>query len=176
MLEAEAFKRGYEPDEEGTFGSALAWPRVLDLFAGSGALGIEALSRGAQRADFVEQDSEAVRTIEANLRTTDLADRASVHRQSVGHALGQLRGPFDVVFLDPPYQEEGVGSKALGALVEKNLLMPTSVVVLEQSAASESPAQIGPLPLFRQKKHGKTRISLYALAPETDVEPEPPES
>src|SRR6516162_2790230 len=56
MLEALAYKRGFEPDEEGDFAAAVAWPRVLDLFAGSGGLGIEALSRGAQSAQFVEQD------------------------------------------------------------------------------------------------------------------------
>src|ERR671928_613887 len=70
MLEALAYKRGFEPDLDGNFAAGLAWPRVLDLFAGSGALGIEALSRGARWADFVEQDREAARAIAANLRST----------------------------------------------------------------------------------------------------------
>ena len=63
MLEALAYKRGFEPDEDGNLAAALAWPRVLDLFAGSGGLGIEALSRGAQSAEFVEQDRAAARII-----------------------------------------------------------------------------------------------------------------
>src|ERR671938_1067998 len=70
MLEALAYRRGFEPDENGALAAALAWPRVLDLFAGSGALGIEALSRGAAFADFVEQDREAARVLASNLRTT----------------------------------------------------------------------------------------------------------
>jgi 16S rRNA (guanine966-N2)-methyltransferase len=167
MLEAEAYKRGFEPGEDGTFGSALAWPRVLDLFAGSGALAAEALSRGAQRADLVEQDLDAVRAIEANLRTTGLFDRATVHRLPADVAVSRLRGPYDVVFLDPPYHDDVACQKALDALDSASLLAPTSVVVLEQAASAQPPVQVGPLPLFRDRTHGKTRISLYALPPES---------
>src|SRR6476620_2236622 len=91
MLEALAYKRGFEPDEDGNLAAALAWPRVLDLFAGSGGLGIEALSRGAQFAEFVEQDRAAARIIEANLRATGLDDRARVHLAPVGAALRSVR-------------------------------------------------------------------------------------
>src|SRR5215210_5447750 len=70
MLEALAYKRGFEPDQDGNLAAALAWPRALDLFAGSGGLGIEALSRGARSVEFVERDREAARVIEANLRST----------------------------------------------------------------------------------------------------------
>src|SRR5919206_3890041 len=81
MLEALAYKRGFEPDaERGDFAAAVAWPRVLDLFAGSGALGIEALSRGAASAEFVEQDAEAARMIASNLRGTQLQERATIHQ------------------------------------------------------------------------------------------------
>src|ERR1700737_3806621 len=76
MLEALAYKRGFEPDEDGNLAAALAWPRALDLFAGSGGLGIEALSRGAQFAEFVEQDRDAARIIQSNLRTTGLDEAA----------------------------------------------------------------------------------------------------
>src|ERR671932_1459837 len=76
MLEALAYKRGFEPDEEGNLAAALAWPRVLDLFAGSGALGIEALSRGAQHADFIEHDRQVARTLAANLDSTGLTELA----------------------------------------------------------------------------------------------------
>src|SRR6185312_17220596 len=71
MLEALAYKRGVEPDEDGNFGAALAWPHVLDLFAGSGGLGIEALSRGAQSAIFVEQDRDATRIFCTDPATTE---------------------------------------------------------------------------------------------------------
>ena len=83
---------------------------VLDLFAGSGAAGIEALSRGAARAVFVDRDTAAVRTIRANLERTGLGDRADVRP---GDALAYLRadapaaGPFDLVIVDPPYADTG---------------------------------------------------------------------
>src|SRR6185312_13879217 len=72
MLEALAYKRGFEPDEDGNFAASLAWPRVLDLYAGSGGVGIEALSRGATFAEFVEQDREAARILVSNLRGAGL--------------------------------------------------------------------------------------------------------
>src|ERR1700682_2633267 len=87
MLEALAYKRGFEPDEEGNLAAALAWPHVLDLFAGSGGLGIEALSRGAASAEFVEQSRDAARIITANLRTTGLDEHARVHLAPVGAEL-----------------------------------------------------------------------------------------
>src|SRR3981081_3948202 len=93
MLEALAYKRGFEPDEEGNLAAALAWPHILDLFAGSGGVGIEALSRGAQSAEFVEQDREAVRIIQSNLRTTGLDDSAPVHQTKASPATGSVGTP-----------------------------------------------------------------------------------
>ena len=84
MLEAEAYRRGFQPEpddeeREGRFAAAVAWPRVLELYAGSGALAIEALSRGAERADLVESESAARKVIAENLRRTGLDRRAAVH-------------------------------------------------------------------------------------------------
>jgi 16S rRNA (guanine966-N2)-methyltransferase len=161
MLEAQAYKRGFEPDEEGNLAAALAWPRVLDLFAGSGGLGIEALSRGAQSADFVEQSRDAVSVIQSNLRTTDLGDRARVHQAGVEAALRRMSGPIDLVFLDPPYADADVLRHTLQSLARSDLLHSTSVVVLEQPATAEPPEAIGSLKLAKTRRHGRTRISLY---------------
>jgi 16S rRNA (guanine966-N2)-methyltransferase len=163
MLEALAYKRGFEPDEqEGDFAAARAWPRVLDLFAGSGGLGIEALSRGAKHADFVEQDRDAARIITANLRTTGLDDRGRVHQSPVSIALRSVAGPVDVVFADPPYAEAEALDETVVALDRPGLLGPASVVVLEQPWSSEPPARVGELELASTRRHGRTRISLYA--------------
>lgn len=156
MLEALAYKRGFEPDEEGRLAASLAWPRVLDLFAGSGALGIEALSRGAERADFVEQDRQAARIIEANLRATGLADPARVHLGSVQAMLSRVRSPVDLVLADPPYAE----TSGLPATVER-VLLPTSVAVLEQASDASPPGSVGPLIKATTRVHGHTQISLY---------------
>jgi 16S rRNA (guanine(966)-N(2))-methyltransferase RsmD len=163
MLEALAYKRGFEPDDEtGDFAAALAWPRVLDLFAGSGGLGIEALSRGARSAEFVEQDRESARILLSNLRATGLDERARVHERSVALALRAVRTPVDLVFADPPYADASAVPTTVAGLVAAGLLLATSVVVLEQSAESAPPESIGPLTLASSRKHGRTRISLYA--------------
>jgi 16S rRNA (guanine966-N2)-methyltransferase len=162
MLEALAYKRGFEPDEDGNLAAALAWPHALDLFAGSGGLGIEALSRGAQSAEFVEQDREAVRIIQSNLRTTGLDDRARVHQATVAAALRTIRAPIDVIFLDPPYAHTPALEDAITTIAQRGLLLPTSVVVLEQPSTAEPPPSVGELPLANSRRHGRTRITLYS--------------
>ena len=77
---------------------------VLDLYSGTGAIGIEALSRGAQHCDFVEADARACDVIRENLRATGYAARASVHCAPVARALGRLAGPYTLVVADPPYE------------------------------------------------------------------------
>lgn len=163
MLEALAYKRGFEPDlEEGDFAAARAWPRVLDLFAGSGALGIEALSRGARSAEFVEHDREAARVIQGNLRTTELDDRGVVHHAPIKLAIRSIRGPIDLVFADPPYEDVDALESAVGGLAASGLLLPTSVVVIEQPWNAKPPPAVGELPQASTRRHGRTRITLYA--------------
>ena len=162
MLEALAYKRGFEPDEDGNFAAMLAWPRVLDLFAGSGALGIEALSRGAAFAEFVDQDREAARIIEANLRSTDFSEQARVHQAPVQLAVPRLSGPFDLVFADPPYDDADALAGLADVLAPAGLLRESSVAVVEHRATVAAPEQLGPLALSNSRHHGGTRIALYA--------------
>lgn len=163
MLEALAYKRGFEPDEDGNLAAALAWPRVLDLFAGSGGLGIEALSRGARFAEFIEQDRGAARIIQSNLLSTGLAMRARVHLAPVGAALRSVQVPVDLVFADPPYEDSAAVVATLNALASPGLLLATSVVFVEQSSRSEPPpTAVGELQLSNTRRHGRTRVSLYA--------------
>jgi 16S rRNA (guanine966-N2)-methyltransferase len=168
MLEALAYKRGFEPDEDGNLAAALAWPRVLDLFAGSGGLGIEALSRGAESAEFVEQDHAAARIIAWNLRTTELDQRVHIHPAPVAVALRSVRFPVDLVFADPPYEAADALAEAVAALSQPGRLKPTSVVVLEQPREAQPPACVGSLPLSTTRRHGRTRISLYSAEPSVE--------
>lgn len=176
MLEAEAFRRGFEPvsdDEEqtGRFAAAVAWPRVLELYAGSGALAIEALSRGAAHADLVEPSAEARRAIVANLERTGLRDRATVHALTAETAVSTFRGPYDLMLLDPPYDAEGV-LEVLERVASGGLLGRTGVVVWEHSRATEPPERIGDperggtLMLLRTRRHGAASVSLYASGTE----------
>jgi 16S rRNA (guanine(966)-N(2))-methyltransferase RsmD len=172
MLEAEAFRRGFdsEPDDEegdGRFAAAVAWPRVLELHAGSGALAIEALSRGSAHADLVDSSADARRTIPANLAPTGLADRASVHALTSEATVSTFRGTYDLILRDPPYDAEGV-RLVLERLASARLLDRSGVVVWEHGRSTDPPEQIGRpdqgtgLRLLRTRRHGAASVSLYA--------------
>lgn len=167
MLEAEAFKRGLaEPGylagtEDGDGRPAFPWPRVLDLYAGSGALGIEALSRGAERVDFVEADARARGAIAENLRKTGLGSRAKVHPVRVETAISTFTQPYDLILLDPPYDEPALEA-VLDGLCASPLVGDSSFVVLEHSRRRQPPARCGRLALLKTRFHGSTGISIYA--------------
>ncbi|HEX8939095.1 MAG TPA: 16S rRNA (guanine(966)-N(2))-methyltransferase RsmD [Candidatus Limnocylindrales bacterium] len=139
---------------------------VLDLFAGSGAGGIEALSRGAARAVFVERDPGAARTIAENLRRTGLAARGRVVRRD---ALAYLAldaaddGPFDVVLADPPYAETALLAAALERLgvSSSDLLAPRARVVAKHFWRDPPPARVGLLASERERRFGETALTFY---------------
>ena len=135
----------------------------LDLFAGSGAAGIEALSRGAAHATFVERDAGAIRTIKANLQRTGLAERATVTR---GEVLAWLRDPArateparDLALLDPPYEETAALTAALEALGP--LLTPNARVVAKHFWRDAPPARVGLLASERERRFGETTLTFY---------------
>jgi 16S rRNA (guanine(966)-N(2))-methyltransferase RsmD len=169
VLEALAYKRGFERevDDEGRerFAAAQAWPLVLDLYAGSGALGIEALSRGAERAEFVESDARARGVIEANLRLTGLSDRAVVHAVPAERAVSTLDGSYDLILADPPYADRGA-ARVLATLAESPRVRDLSVLVWEHRAEVEPPPRLGRLRLQRTGRHGIAALSLYTGQPD----------
>jgi 16S rRNA (guanine966-N2)-methyltransferase len=119
---------------------------VLDLYAGSGALGIEALSRGAARAVFVDHDRRAVDAIRANLDTTGFAERSTVHRMTaISFARrGDGDAPFDLVLVDPPYDTDpGELGSVLGALAEFGCVGPGATVVVETRRGGAPPIPDG---------------------------------
>lgn len=140
--------------------------RVLDLFAGTGALAIEALSRGAARAVLVEQAAPAVAVIRANLEALGLTGSALVRRTRAETYLRTRRdGPFDLVFLDPPYAA-GVGLVAgLLARLAGGALAPGAVVVVESAARAEAP--VWPLELLPEspRRYGDTALHLAVWTP-----------
>ena len=160
--------RGTRPSSElvrGAIFSALAslgadLSRVLDLYAGTGALGIEALSRGAEWCDFVEKDARACAAIRENLSRTGFAERAGVHCAPVERALDRLEGTYTLVLADPPYASEASG------VLERLLASPQvepgrTVLVLEHGAREEQPQQLGALSLASRRRHGDTAVSIY---------------
>jgi 16S rRNA (guanine966-N2)-methyltransferase len=119
--------------------------RVADLFAGSGALGLEALSRGAASCLFVESARPAADAIERNLQDLGCADRARLIRGDARRGLPREAGPFDLVFLDPPYGK-GLDLAALAA-APPGWLAPQATVVIERAAADPAPEPPGLDPL-----------------------------
>ncbi len=116
--------------------------RFLDLFAGSGGIGIEALSRGAKEAVFVENSQKAAECIRENLRTTRLADQATVMACDVLTALSRMEGkqkPFDIVFMDPPYGRE-LELQALSYLSHSSLIGPDTMIIVEASLETDPAA------------------------------------
>ena len=105
----------------------------LDLFAGSGALGIEALSRGMEKVIFVDQNFKAIKIIKANLQNLNISDQAEVYKNNADRALKALSKramQFDVIFLDPPY-DKGLIDEALDGIIKFNLLKENGIIVCE---------------------------------------------
>jgi 16S rRNA (guanine966-N2)-methyltransferase len=144
---------------------SLAGARFLDLFAGSGAAGIEALSRGAAEAVFIERDAAACRVIAANLERTRLTARTRVIRAD---ALAWLRDrvrrtepPWDVAFADPPYAETQLLADTLKALGP--LMAPDGRVVAKHFWRDAPPAEAGLLASERERRFGETALTFYRL-------------
>ncbi|MBA3464030.1 MAG: 16S rRNA (guanine(966)-N(2))-methyltransferase RsmD [Deltaproteobacteria bacterium] len=136
---------------------------ILDLFAGSGALGIEALSRGAARVTFVDGGKPALTAVRANLAQLGLTDRAEVIAgDAVSHAARLVPGtPWRVVFVDPPYASE-LASKAVLALPRAHLA-PNAVIVIEHDRRNAPPDALGSLLRTDQRRYGDTMISFFEV-------------
>ena len=148
----------------GGLADRLAGARVLDLFAGTGAAGIEALSRGATSSDFVERDERAVAAIRANLRSTGLGEQGRVHQaDAVRYLSGGSgeRGPFDLVLLDPPYGDPAMLA-ALELLGGGTLLSPEAIVVAKHFWRDAPPEEVGVLRRRRVRRFGETALTFYA--------------
>lgn len=149
-------------------GSRVVSARVLDLFAGSGALGIEALSRGASHAVFVERSREALRALRKNLAELGLESRASVVERDLSRGLGARvteGGSFDLVFADPPYGG-GWLERVLACESLARLLRDDAIVVVEHSSRSAAPSESGRLRLRASKRYGETAFDWYENAAE----------
>ena len=146
-------------------GPAVPGARVLDLFAGTGALGIEALSRGAAAATFVEDHPEALKVLRRNLEALGLLGRTTVWPLPVTAALKKLAGRgerFGLAFLDPPYGR-GEAVAALSALASLNLLGPGARVVVEHSRRESLPEVCAPLGRLEVRRYGDTQVAFYLV-------------
>ncbi len=146
-------------------GERIIEAEVLDLFAGVGSLGIEALSRGAKRAVFVDKGAAAVRIIKKNLARLDFQARAEVYQEEAGRAvkwLGRRGEEFGLIFIDPPYGSD-LAEKSLRKLTESCIVMGKGMVVVEHYRKRIMPAQAGKLRLVRDESYGDTSLSFYEI-------------
>jgi len=136
----------------------------LDLFAGTGAIGIEALSRGARSVYFVEAASLAAKTIRKNLQTLEIAEGVEVIEREVSNALRMLDSQAvasDFVFLDPPYRKMGEYEQVMGFLSQSQLLSPQSVVIAEHDKRFDPGNEFGALRRYRTLRQGDAVLSFY---------------
>lgn len=139
--------------------------RVLDLFAGTGALGIEAISRGAALAVFVDQNPSALAAIRRNLRHLEVEPQTRVLHWDILRNLNCLLSeptPFDLVFMDPPYETDAV-APALTALVSCGALAPGARVIIEHSRREPIDMPVAALTLVDQRRFGKTLVSFIRV-------------
>lgn len=139
--------------------------KILDLFAGSGNLSVEALSRGAAEAVLVDLSPKLARTIRENLRTLGFADRTQIWTSSALQAIRRLahrRYTFDLVFVDPPY-EKGWTGKIVAALGREELLRQSGIVIAEHSIREEVQESYGSLVLQDRRRYGSTVLSFFRL-------------
>ncbi len=137
--------------------------QVLDLFAGSGALGIEALSRGADFAYFVEKDFQAGKLLQQNLSFCRLEQKSVLLRKDAFQAAKQLPAGvrFDYIFLDPPYKMAERIPEIIQKLIEENRLAEDYLIICEHGVESALPKEIGSAIQFRSEKYGTIIISFY---------------
>ncbi len=149
--------------KEGVF-SALQFElegrRVLDLFAGTGQMGIEALSRGALSCTFVDRRKDAAALVRDNLALCGFSDRAQVVCGDAMGYLASLRTRYDLIFLDPPYADD-VLERAIAHIARFDILAPRGIIVAESPADKRLPALGAPYGISREYRYGKIKVTVY---------------
>ncbi len=136
------------------------WSLVLDLFSGSGAMGIEALSRGAGWVDFVDREPKCCDIIKQNLEKTKLADRAHVYCVGVARAISFLDKEYNIIIMDPPYANEKIGD-VITQLANSKLVGKNTTIVVTHSPRLTLDSRYDSLEMVKERRHGDSVISLY---------------
>lgn len=134
--------------------------RVLDLYAGSGGLSIEAVSRGMEQAVLVEKDRRAQGIIASNIQMTKESHKFQLLKMEAHQAINQLQGAFDLIFLDPPYAKEQIVAD-IEALAERGLLGEEVMVICETDKAVDLPEEIACLGIWKEKIYGISKVTVY---------------
>ncbi len=141
--------------------------RVLDLYAGTGALGLEALSRGALWVDFVESGARQCEQISLAVKVLGFETRSHVYQARVGRALDMLKEGYDLVMMDPPYQLDDLGL-ILARIGEGGVLSSRGLLVVEHSSRRPLEKEYGRLSLKKSRRYGDSTVSIYSLGESDD--------
>lgn len=133
--------------------------RVLDLFGGSGALSLEALSRGAESAVIADIDKRSIEVIRKNVELADFSDKAKIVNARAESLIAETKDSFDLIFLDPPYNK-GFIKPIINDILKKNILSDGGIIVLESDSCDDHDAVDG-LEILKQRKYGRTYITVY---------------
>jgi 16S rRNA (guanine(966)-N(2))-methyltransferase RsmD len=136
------------------------WSRALDLYAGTGALGIEALSRGIDWVDFVDQQPRCCAIIKQNLEKAGFTQKAHVYCSNVSKALTFLEGNYDIIFMDPPYSDTTTGNMLM-QLDKSKYINDESLIVIPHASRAPLAESYGGWCLTKERRHGDTTISIY---------------
>lgn len=148
-------------------GDLVVYCRFLDLFAGSGSIGIEAYSRGAAEVVFIDSCPDSVKVLKRNLLKTGLVDKVEieVHNTDYSNAINKLkrRGKiFDIIFIDPPYNKN-IPLEAVEKISENNILSKEGTIIVEHEIRDPMPEKISSYKLHKKKKYGNTQLSFYVV-------------
>jgi 16S rRNA (guanine966-N2)-methyltransferase len=138
----------------------VAGKRILDLFAGAGSFGIEALSRGAESVTFVDASFQSIKILRKNLKSLDLEEKATILRTDGLKALKKMQQSFHLVFADPPYLK-GFVRKIIDSIAQSDVLEKSGILVVEHHKKETFPSTEDKLPVLKQKKFGDTVISFF---------------
>ena len=139
--------------------------RVLDLFAGTGQLGIEALSRGASSCVFVDESAKALALVRENLKISGLGDQAEIYQAESVSFLSHAPGKFDLVFLDPPYDTKLL-EQALEAVFRFDILKPNGIILCESRENQVLPEPVGAYSLYRTYRYGQISLAVFTRSAE----------
>lgn len=135
---------------------------VIDLFSGTGSLGLEAISRGANKVYFVDSDRRSISIIRENINHCKVEDRTVVLHADYASAISKIDDKADVIILDPPYSS-GYITKSIKIIQEQGLLAEDGIIVAEHAVTEELPEEISGLQIYKFKKYGKINISIYKV-------------
>ena len=137
----------------------------LDLFAGTGGIGIEAYSRGAELVVFIDESAKSIKVLRNNLDKLNISDKVEIHNTDYANAINKLayaNKKFDIIFIDPPYLK-GFEKNALAQISECKVLADEGIIIVEHDLKDIMPESSGNLKLSRQNKYGNTMLSFYGL-------------